>query len=112
MRNDRRVAKGMLWAVWRAGWGGPAKALFRQSTVSWRLERKPHPLPSRLPQCGATLAMRCPLALLLQSLGRTMQMATRHSKHWRKTVPEREGTAEPGCRTTCSALSKGYHQLG
>ena len=83
--------------------GGPAKALFRQSTVSLALERKPHPLPSRLLSVAPPLAIRCPLALLLQSLGRgpcrwlpaTANIGGRQSQKGKEPL-------ESGCRTTCS----------
>ena len=87
----------------RAGMGGPAKALFRQSTVSLVLGRKPHPLPSRLLSVAPSLAIKCPLALLLQSPGRgpcrwppaTANIGGGQSQKGKEPL-------ESGCRTACS----------
>ena len=87
----------------RAGVGGPAKALFRQSTVSLVLGRKPHPLPSRLLSVAPSLAIKCLLALLLQSPGRgpcrwppaTANIGGGQSQKGKEPL-------ESGCRTACS----------
>ena len=99
MKNDRHAAKGnKLQAVWEGGgWGVLLRPSSGKVLCPWgHLGRQPHPLPSRLLSVAPPLTIRCPLALLLQSPGRGSCRWPPATANWRRTVPEREGTAGVG----------------
>ena len=85
--------------------GGP-KALFRQSTVFLWAPGEEAPSTSQQTSVAPPLTIRRPLALpllLLQSPGRGPCRWLPATANWRRTVPEREGTAGVGVQDRVSS---------